>query len=178
MLTIFFFKKNLVGQLSHCHILVKLKVWHFCKLLQWQESHCDWTSLSHHFKSYISTKNVDQFFFKLFLMGQPFYCPTIVTIMALHFRGQKSHHWNKCPFNVTDVPKLRQKYQVSSLGQKCHPWDKSPILGTKVPSFGQKSHNCDKSPIPYHTWSSIFRIWRAVLLFKSLKVCFLRIKKE
>ena len=53
-----------MGQLSHCHILVKLMVWHFCKLLQWQESHCDWTSLSHHFKSYISTKNVNHFFFQ------------------------------------------------------------------------------------------------------------------
>ena len=59
---IFFFKILWMGQLSHCHILVKLMVWHFCKLLQWQ-------SLSHHFKSYISTKNVYQFFFQTFSNG-------------------------------------------------------------------------------------------------------------
>ena len=34
---LFFFNFFLMGQLSHCHILVKLMVWHFYKLLLWQD---------------------------------------------------------------------------------------------------------------------------------------------
>ena len=122
---IFFFKKILVGQLSYCHILVKLMVWHFC------------SQKSHHWEKCpiivtLRTKDMIRMLHNPIFFSD-FFAGTVVQLShnskndgmtflqtKVQLR-QKSHHWDKCPIIVTKVPPS---------GQKSHFWYNSQTIGT------------------------------------------------